>query len=177
MPDAISIRRATKSDLPALGKLGALLLRTHYQFDPDRFMAPGDHPEEGYAWFLGTQLREDDVVVFVAERESSIVGYVYAGLEPQSWKELREACGFIHDVVVDESGRRFGVATALMEAAINWLRERGAPRVVLGTAQKNDAAQRLFDRLGFRRTMVEMTRELESASSVHGRRSSVFGPR
>ena len=160
MPDAIAIRRATKVDLPALGRLGALLLRTHYQFDPLRFMAPGSHPEEGYAWFLGTQLREEDVVVFVAERESSIVGYVYAALEPQSWKELREACGFIHDIVVDESGRRSGVATLLMEAAIGWLRERGAPRVVLGTAQRNDAAQRLFERLGFRRTMIEMTREV-----------------
>ena len=160
MPDAIAIRRATKGDLPALGRLGALLLRTHYQFDPLRFMAPGSHPEEGYAWFLGTQLREEDVVVFVAERESSIVGYVYAALEPQSWKELREACGFIHDIVVDESGRRSGVATLLMEAAIGWLRERGAPRVVLGTAQRNDAAQRLFERLGFRRTMIEMTREI-----------------
>lgn len=123
-------------------------------------MAPGSHPEEGYAWFLGTQLGDDDVVVFVAERQAEVVGYVYAALEPQSWKELREACGFIHDVVVDEGRRRSGVASALMEAAIDWLRERGAPRVVLGTAQKNDAAQRLFDRLGFRRTMVEMTREL-----------------
>ena len=123
-------------------------------------MAPGSHPEEGYAWFLDTQLREEDVVVFVAERESSIVGYVYAGLEPQSWKELREACGFIHDVVVDESGRRSGVATLLMEAAIEWLRGRGAPRVMLWTAQQNGGAQRLFDRLGFRRTMVEMTREI-----------------
>jgi ribosomal protein S18 acetylase RimI-like enzyme len=160
MPDAIAIRRATKADLPALGKLGALLLRTHYQFDPLRFMAPGSHPEEGYAWFLGSQLREEDVVVFVAERQASVVGYVYAGLEPQSWKELREACGFIHDVVVDENGRRGGVATALMEAAIEWLRDRGAPRVVLQTAQKNEGAQRLFDRLGFRRTMVEMTREI-----------------
>jgi len=160
MPDAIAIRRATKADLPALGKLGALLLRTHYQFDSLRFMAPGSHPEEGYAWFLGTQLGEDDVVVFVAEREASIVGYVYAGLEPQSWKELRDECGFIHDVVVDEGGRRSGVAAALMEAAINWLRDRGAPRVVLWTAQQNDGAQRLFDRLGFRRTMIEMTREL-----------------
>ena len=123
-------------------------------------MAPGSHPEEGYAWFLDTQLREENVVVFVAERESSIVGYVYAGLEPQSWKELREACGFIHDVVVDESGRRSGVATLLMEAAIEWLRGRGAPRVMLWTAQQNGGAQRLFDRLGFRRTMVEMTREI-----------------
>ena len=29
-----------------------------------------------------------------------------------------------------------------------------------GTADKNERAQRLFAKLGFRRTMVEMTREL-----------------
>jgi ribosomal protein S18 acetylase RimI-like enzyme len=160
MSEAIAIRRATEADLPALGTLGALLLRTHYQFDSKRFMAPGSSPDEGYAWFLGTQLSDQDVVVLVAEKQASVVGYVYAGLEPQSWKELREACGFIHDVVVDERGRRSGVATALIEAAVAWLRERGAPRVILWTAQPNGEAQRLFDRLGFRRTMIEMTREL-----------------
>ena len=160
MPDAIAIRKATDADLPALGRLGALLLRTHYQFDPQRFMAPGSDPKGGYAWFLGTQLREEDVVVLVAEQRASVVGYVYAGLEPQSWKELREACGFIHDVVVDEHGRRAGVATALMDAAVDWLRQHGAPRVVLWTAEYNEGAHRLFERLGFRRTMVEMTREL-----------------
>src|SRR6187549_802298 len=142
MPDAIAIRKATDADLPALGRLGALLLRTHYQFDPQRFMAPGSDPEGGYAWFLGTQLREKDVIVLVAEQQASVVGYVYAGLEPQSWKELREACGFIHDVVVDERARHTGVAMALIDAAVVWLREQGAPRVVLWTAQQNDGAQR-----------------------------------
>jgi RimJ/RimL family protein N-acetyltransferase len=34
------------------------------------------------------------------------------------------------------------------------------PRVILGTAEKNERAQRLFTKLGFRRTMIEMTREL-----------------
>ena len=160
MSEAMAIRKATKADLPALGRLGALLLRTHYQFDPKRFMAPGGDPAAGYAWFLGTQLAEADVVVLVAERQGDVVGYVYAGLEPQSWKELREACGFIHDVVVDERGRRTGVATALMEAAADWLRDHGAPRVMLWTAEQNEDAQRLFEHLGFRRTMVEMTREL-----------------
>jgi len=160
MSDAIAIRPALESDLPVLGRLGALLIETHYRFDPQRFMAPGDQTAEGYAWFLGTQLREDDVVVLVAERNSSVVGYVYAGLEPQSWKELREACGFIHDVAVDERVRRGGVATALIGAAAEWLRAHGAPRVVLWTAHQNEGAQRLFERLGFRRTMVEMTREL-----------------
>ena len=156
----VVVRRATRADIPALGRLGALLLRTHYEFDRQRFIAPGENSERGYGWFLGTQLRDAAAVVFVAERVGVVIGYAYAGLEPQSWKELRDAAGFIHDVVVDENERHGGAGTALMEAAIAWLRENGAPRVVLWTAERNPGAQRLFDRLGFRRTMIEMTREL-----------------
>jgi ribosomal protein S18 acetylase RimI-like enzyme len=157
----MTIRPATRADLPALGRLGALLLRTHYDFDRQRFLAPGDDVEEGYAWFLGTQLGQEDAAVFVAERDGEVVGYVYAGIEPHSWKELRDEAGFIHDIAVDERGRRGGVATALLARAIDWLRTRGVPRVVLWTAERNDAAQRLFAARGFRRTMIEMTRELD----------------
>jgi ribosomal protein S18 acetylase RimI-like enzyme len=154
------IRRATEADAPALGRLGGLLLRAHHAFDPQRFIAPGSDPEGGYEWFLRSQLKEDDAAVFVAEQDGAVTGYIFAALEPISWKELREACGFIHDIAVDQKGRRSGIATALMQAAMDWLRSRGAPRVVLGTAERNAAAQRLFEKLGFRRTMVEMTREL-----------------
>ena len=138
----------------------ALHHRTHYAFDPLRFMAPRENSEAGYGWFLGTQIKEDDVAVFVAERSGAVVGYVYAGLEPQSWKELRDAAGFIHDVVVAPEAQRHGVASALVDAACEWFKTQGAPRVVLWSAEKNEVAQRLFARLGFRRTMIEMTREL-----------------
>jgi GNAT superfamily N-acetyltransferase len=156
------IRRAEENDLSALGGLGALLMRTHFAFDAQRFMAPGAAPECGYSAFLRMQLREDDAIVLVAKRDATdeIVGYVYAGLEPRSWKELREPAGFIHDVVVVERERNRGIAAALLAAAIDWLRSRGAPRVLLWTAEPNAAAQRLFARLGFRRTMIEMTLEL-----------------
>ena len=158
--DEIVIRLANDSDLPSLGQLGALLLETHYRFDQKRFMAPHPDSAEGYAWFLQSQLKEKDVVVFVAERAGAVVGYVYAGLEPTSWKELRDLAGFIHDVVVEDSSRRLGIASSLIDAAIEWLRAHGAPRVMLWTAEQNPAAQNLFTRLGFRRTMIEMTREL-----------------
>jgi ribosomal protein S18 acetylase RimI-like enzyme len=159
--DRVLIRRAAPGDRPALGRLGALLMRVHYGLDPQRFMKPGEEAEEGYAWFLGDELAEDDVVVFVAERDGVVMGYVYAGIEPQSWKELRERAGFIHDIVVDAPGRRTGIATALLDAAIGWLRDQGVPRVLLWTSTGNAGAQALFTRLGFRKTMIEMTRELE----------------
>ena len=158
-PDVV-VRRATRADGATLGRLGAMLMRTHYTYDPLRFLSPGDSPEEGYTWFLESQLAEADVVVLVAERSGRVVGYVYAGIEPLSWKELRDEAGFIHDIAVDEVARRTGVAGQLLDAAIAWLRDRGMPRVVLWTAEPNAAAQQLFASHGFRRTMVEMTREL-----------------
>jgi ribosomal protein S18 acetylase RimI-like enzyme len=157
---AVTIRRAAADDAAMLGSLGAALMRAHYAFDPQRFLATGAHAETGYASFLASQLDGDEAVVLVAEVDGRVVGYVFAGLEPMSWKELRGPAGFIHDVLVDEAARAAGAGTALVEAAIAWLRERGAPRVILWTADRNAAAQRLFERLGFRRTMIEMTREL-----------------
>lgn len=154
------IRRAQAIDAAALGRLGAQLMRVHYAFDPQRFLSPGDDPEAGYASFLVSQLRRRDVAIFVAESEGSIVGYVYAGLEPMSWKELRGPAGFIHDILVDDRARRAGVARALLDAALAWLRERGAPRALLWTAAPNLTAHALFAASGFRQTMIEMTREL-----------------
>jgi ribosomal protein S18 acetylase RimI-like enzyme len=155
------VRRATSADLDAVGRLGAQLLRAHYEFDDRRFMRSGSDAGSGYARFLGTQLENDDALVLVAEREGQVVGYLYAGIEPRNWKELRERAGFVHDVLVAEASRSGGIAQALMEAAFAWMREQGVPRVMLWTATPNDRARRLFERLGFRATMVEMTRELE----------------
>ena len=156
----VRIRPATKDDVPALGRLGASLMRLHYAFDAQRFLAPSGNPEEGYGRFLGHQLREPDATVFVAERAGEVAGYVYAGIEPLSWKELRDEAGFIHDIVVDEPHRGGGIATALIETASLWLKAKGVPRVILWTAESNHAAKRLFEQTGFRRTMIEMTREL-----------------
>lgn len=161
-----SIRPATEADLPALGRLGASLVATHHAFDRQRFIMPsGGDSSRGYAAFLAGELEHDRVVIYVAELSGDVVGYVYAGIEPHSWKELRDVAGFIHDLAVEERARGRGIATALLEAAARALEERGAPRVMLWSAERNTAALRLFERLGFRRTMVEMTREARGSGS------------
>ena len=156
----LAIRKAQLQDLDALGKLGAMLMRTHYEFDRQRFLAPRTGTERAYASFLGGMRESDENCIFVAADERGIVGYVFAALEPLSWKELRGPAGFIHDVAVAEEARHSGVGTKLMQAAIDWLREHGAPRVVLMTAAPNKIAQTMFHQLGFRDTMIEMTMEL-----------------
>jgi ribosomal protein S18 acetylase RimI-like enzyme len=160
---AATVRRALPADLPAIGRLGALLVRLHHEFDPQRFIAPAPRIEEGYASFLGRQLEEPDVVVLVAEREGRVLGYTYAGLEGYDYMALRGPAGALYDIVVDPEERGRGVGRLLLEATLAELQARGAPRAVLSTAVQNEAAQRLFAAAGFRRTMIEMTREIEQA--------------
>jgi GNAT superfamily N-acetyltransferase len=161
VPSDVVIRRAEARDVAELGAMGAALMRTHYAFDSRRFLAPGGDDEAGYASFLGAQLTDEDSVIFVAARDGEVAGYVYAAIEPLSWKDLRAECGYIHDLLVIEAARGTGVADRLLDAAMDWLRARGMPRVVLGTAAPNERARRLFERRGFRPTMIEMTMELD----------------
>ena len=158
---AATIRRATLADMPSVGRLGALLVRLHHDFDAQRFIASTPRTEHGYASYLGSQLENPDIVILVAVRDATVLGYTYAGVEGFDYMSLRGPAGVVYDIVVDPEVRGQGIGTLLLEATIAALQERGAPRIVLSTAERNVPAQRLFDRAGFRRTMIEMTKEMD----------------
>ena len=164
MTDGNAIRAATRADLPAIGRLGALLVRTHHDFDPLRFIPAAPQTEQRYAAFIGTQLDEPTVSVLVAVRGDELLGYTYAGLEDYDYMALRGPAGVLYDIIVDPAHRGHGIGRLLLDATLAELERRGAPRVLLSTAERNEAAQRLFARAGFRRTMIEMTRELGGAT-------------
>lgn len=149
----------TEADVAPAAVLAAQLVRQHHAFDARRFFVTPD-VEDGYRWFFGTQLEEKNVVLLVAELDGALAGYVYGTVEGRDWALLLDKHGAVHDVFVDARFRRRGVAKALMEAALVALKAKGAPQVVLYSAAPNAEAQALFERLGFRRTMVEMTKEL-----------------
>lgn len=154
------VRPAGHGDRRRLGEMAGKLVRLHYSFDPQRFLDPDD-VEAGYGRWLAREAARDRALVLVAESATGeLIGYLYATDEDTSWEDLRPPCGYIHDVWVEPEARGAGVATALMERACAVFAERGSPRVVLMTASPNREARALFRKLGFRDTMIEMTREL-----------------
>ena len=76
-----TIRPAVFADLQAIGRLGALLVRIHHDFDAERFIPATPQTEHGYAAFLGSQLDEPEVIVLAAECDGEVVGYAFAGVE------------------------------------------------------------------------------------------------
>ena len=160
---SVVVRRATNADLPTLGRLGALLVQQHHDFDPRRFLAASRRTADHYAAFLGSQLDDPNVLLLVAEHDGRVVGYTFAAMEGYDYKSLRGPAGLLHDILVDPDHRGRGVGRRLLDQTLSMLRSRGARQIVLSTAERNESAQRLFMRMGFRRTMIEMTRELDDA--------------
>ena len=157
----VVVREATSADLPRIGRLGALLVAEHHDFDARRFLPASRRTPTDYGNFLSARLEDPDVVILVADDRGDVIGYAYAAVEGYDYMALRGPAGVLHDIIVDPEHRGRGVGRRLLEAALAYLRSRAVPRVVLTTAERNEAAQRLFASAGFRRTMIEMTRELE----------------
>jgi ribosomal protein S18 acetylase RimI-like enzyme len=149
----------TASDLEAVGVLAGRLVRLHHGFDEKRYLRL-DNPEQGYARYFRSELGNEEALLLVAEEDGKIVAYAYARMQGKSYDELLDTCGKLHDIYVDESARSRGIGEALLGEVCARLAAKGAPRVLLLTAVQNEAAQRLFQRVGFRTTMLEMTREL-----------------
>ena len=155
------VRRATRADFESLGRLGALLVREHHEYDARRFLAATTDTAELYAAFLTEQLHDHHGILLVAEQDARVVGYAYTAIEGYDYLTLRGPAAVLHDLIVAPEYRNRGVGRALLNATLSALTSDHVPRVVLSTAERNAFAQRFFERAGFRRTMVEMTRELE----------------
>jgi len=156
----VVVRAPTLEEIPAVARLAGLLVAQHEAYDPQRFLHLDD-PAAGYARFLPRVLGDTKAVLLAALVEGEVVGYAYGALEGRDYFALLDACGKLHDIYVDERARGRGVGEALLRAFKAELVARGAPRVVLLTATQNTGAHRLFAKMGFRSTMLEMTAELE----------------
>jgi ribosomal protein S18 acetylase RimI-like enzyme len=88
-------------------------------------------------------------VLFIAEVERDGVLSVVGSLTLAFYRIPTGLKAWIEDVVVDESARGLGVGEALNLAAIDESRQRGAKNVSLTSRSSREAANRLYQRLGF----------------------------
>ncbi|HYX27950.1 MAG TPA: GNAT family N-acetyltransferase [Pyrinomonadaceae bacterium] len=161
----IQIRRAQLKDLPTLARFGLALAQLHATFDEQRFVVPGD--ETTFSEYFAGELARDDVVLLLAQIDTKPVGYAFVRIEPASIEELREQGAWLHDLYVVPGARTRGVGRLLVESAFDAARDLGSPTLMLGVSPHNASGRALFERLGFRPTMIEMTAEIKNQLHAH----------
>ena len=77
------------------------------------------------------------------------VGRIVGTLTLVVFRTTTELRARIEDVVVDESARGKGLGEQLVREALRLGRERGARSVTLTSRRDRDAANRLYERIGF----------------------------
>jgi ribosomal protein S18 acetylase RimI-like enzyme len=94
---------------------------------------------------VGSIVAHPDSVLFLARVEGSIVGT----LTLIFYRIPTGLKAWIEDVVVDDAARGHGVGEALNRAALDEARRRGARAVSLTSRPSREAANRLYQRIGF----------------------------
>jgi mycothiol synthase len=108
---------------------------------------------------------------FIAEWNGELVGCVNAYVD----KKREEKKGFIRSLGVIPEFRRRGIGRALVEKAIESLRERGMKSVEAWTEKDRVACRSLFESMGFQliRVFSHMRKELETIPSDIGEHKEV----
>jgi ribosomal protein S18 acetylase RimI-like enzyme len=95
--------------------------------------------------------------LWVAEIDGALAGMIAVTTDPEpeyghaGWN-VEEAGVMVHRLAVDPTFRGAGMAAALMQKAEEVAVERGFPAVRTDTSAENEAAQRLFLKLGYVKT-------------------------
>lgn len=138
-----SLRRWTNDDLPRLRAIARASHRdTRFYVDPG---FPDERCDDFYdTWIVRScEGWADEVLV-----EPDGAGYVSCHLDAGT--------GSIGLIAVAEEARGRGVGLELVRGAIAWLSEAGAERLTVVTQGHNVAAQRTFQRGGFRTSGVDL---------------------
>jgi len=137
-PSDITIRQAGPTDLDRV----AVLFDLYRQF----YGQPANL--DLARTFLSARIERNESIILLASRETQdFAGF--AQLYPTFCSVSAAPIFVLYDLYVDASARREGIGRALMKASVEHARHTGAVRVELATAITNDAAQALYEALGW----------------------------
>lgn len=138
--DAARIREADMSDLAPLKVLASRSHRNTRFYSDGTF--PTDRADALYAAWIERSFQDPAQLVYASGPPGKPNGYIAFGVS-------EAGVGMIGLIAVDESKRGTGLGLALVNAALDRLARQGAKQVSVVTQGQNEAAQRLYRRLGF----------------------------
>lgn len=165
---ALTIRRAAAGDGAAIARVHADSSEYYVGLAPELFRLPD---EDGLVEFLEPTAADNSVtsLLLVAEVDAAVVGVLFAELftpvdadRYQSPVELSGIRLFIQALSVLQSHWRRGIATALVDAAEAWGRERGATVVLCDTWPDSPVSLPFWtNRMGYRTRSVRLRKRLD----------------
>lgn len=140
----LHVRPAVLADIPAITACYLGSWRAAYEPDLDAdVLAAEAEKRRSFEWKRG--IDDGSVGVFVAVDADTIVGVVQADLSLPPPRDLPE----ITMLYVGPEMWGTGIATALLNAGIDWIRQRGGSAARLRVVEAHERARRFYQREGW----------------------------
>jgi len=136
-------------EIDRVAALWALITEHHAPLDPLFRMRRGPVAEGELRELLRVLYRDPDAEILVHDRAGSPEGLCIVRIDraPPILEETARA--EITDLGVRPAFRRHGIATGLVDAAEQWVRDRGVARIEIQVAQGNREGQAFWRARGF----------------------------
>jgi len=138
----MELREAKLSDLAGVSRL----------FDEYRQFYGQEQDKDGAQAFVQDRLSQKDSVIFIALVADKPVGFVQ--LYPSFSSVAMRRVFILNDLYVGPSARKNGIATALINKSEVYAAEIGAARLALATEITNTPAQKLYEKLQWKKDEV-----------------------
>lgn len=133
----LSVKQATIEDLKAVIPL----------FEAYRKFYGKASDTEGSTNFIKKRMEHKESVLFIAEKEGAVVGFVQ--LYPLFSSTRLQRLWLLNDLFVSVEYRKLGVATALLQKAQQLSRDTKAAGLLLETEKSNLPGNKLYPKMGF----------------------------
>ncbi len=141
-------REATTRDIPQIVELWTEFFDFHKERDI-HFSRSAKAPEN-FANYIGENLGNEEVRVYVAELNGKVVAYLLAMIQNYPPVFERKQYGFISDLAVTSTCRGSGIGSELFDLARDWFSQKEITRVEIEVAITNKPATSFWNKMGFR---------------------------
>jgi len=152
----IKVREATLNDLDVLLKLEQQLINVERPMDESL-----EQDEKISYYDLSDLITSDESSLYVATLDDEIIGCGYGLIRQNKSKFTQKKHGYIGFIYVKNEYRGHRISKDIFNAIFDWFRYKNVIEVRLTVYEENPYAIKAYEKIGFKRSLVEMLHYLD----------------
>ena len=150
------VRKATLNDIQILLDFEQGVI------EAERPMDPTIKNDKISYYSISDLIKNEESVVYVVEKNKEIVASGYAKIKPDRHYLKHEKQGYLGFMFVPEEYRGLGYNKLIVDALLKWCKERDIFEIRLDVYDDNISAIRAYEKVGFKKHMINMRLDIEN---------------
>lgn len=159
----INIKELNEEHINQIAKLQKAFIEEHHQYDNEYYLLAQDSEEIFTNYVKKNMLNNKEKKIFIVEdtETKTVAGYISGWIEQKAPIYHNKEYGYLSNIYVAKTHRGQGAAKLLVNALLEWFRQKKIKHVELTVDVRNPAAIKAFEKHGFKEFLKRMRLSLD----------------